>query len=186
MKSYLKQRISSDKYLDSFKEILRRNSMHFLSMEVSSDEKDTQEATDMIVKIEGGDVALRVREPSCKYRDLTIRTRSRSGGKTEAHKIYDGFGDWYLYGWGDGHKTVLEYILVDLNRVRKFKLLNANRPQISNGDGTKFFSIPIGELEMAGCIVSKLLKESTQHVVDDYIMERIQKNDHYQQQSIDG
>lgn len=171
--SYVQQRAISDKYLDSFKDILIQNSMNFLSMEISSEEKDTQEATDMVVKIEGGDVALRVREPSCKYRDLTIRVRSKNGGKTEAHKIHGGFGNWYLYGWGDGNKTVLEYILVDLNKLRKFKLLNRSRSQIPNDDGTKFFSIPIGELQMSSCIVSNKLKQSTQDVVDKYIMNHL-------------
>lgn len=171
--SYEVQRKLSDKYLDSFKDILKRNSMNFLSMEISSEEKDTQEATDMVVKIDGGDVALRVREPSCIYRDLTIRTRSKNGGKTEIHKLHEGFGDWYLYGWGDGRETVKEYILVDLNRVRKFELFRVPRRENYNHDGTKFISIPIGELQMCGCLVSSHLSSDTQDLVDKYISNKI-------------
>ena len=98
--SYPVQREQSDMYLEAFKDILRRNSMNFLSLEVSNEYKDTQEATDMLIKIEGGDVALRVRNPSCKFRDFTIRSRSKYGGKTEIDKLKEGFGDWYLYVWG--------------------------------------------------------------------------------------
>lgn len=174
--SYEVQRKASDKYLDSFKSILRRNSMHFLSLEVSDDIKDTQEATDMVIKIEGGDVALRVREPDCKFRDLTIRTRSKHGGKTEIHKLSEGFGDWYLYGWGDGKETVKEYILVDLNKLRKFKLFHKQRQERNNYDGTKFIGIPIGELQMYGCLVAKEVNEETQNKIDKYIENHISVN----------
>lgn len=173
---YQEQRIQSDRYLDSFKDILERNSMHFLSMEVSDEYKDTQESTDMIIKIEGGDVALRVREPSCAFRDLTIRSRSKWGNTTEIDKLKQGFGDWYLYGWGDGISNVNEYILVDLHKVRQFNLLDVKRNEIPNGDGTKFISIPIGELQMAGCIVSKKLSKNTQtKFVDTYIMKNLRR-----------
>jgi hypothetical protein len=177
---YQRQRTISDKYLNSFKDILIRNSMHFLSLEVSDFEKDTQEATDMVIKVVGGDVALRVREPSCKYRDFTIRTRSRYGKETEIDKLRNGFGDWYLYGWGDGHETVLEYILVDLDKVRKFKLLDmpivAQWGRNRNYDGTEFISIPIGALQMYGCIVTKQLSSQTQQEVDNYISSKLAAN----------
>ncbi len=170
---YREKRWRSDQYLDSFKDILERNSMHFLSMEISDEHKDTQEATDMVIKIEGGDVALRVREPSCSYRDLTIRSRSRWGHKTEIHKLKEGFGDWYLYGWGDGISTVKEYVLVDLHRIRNFKLFDRSWPEKSNGDGTQFISMPLGALEMCGCIISKQLKSDTQSLIDDYIKKKL-------------
>lgn len=172
---YEEQRIKSDNYLESFKDILERNSMHFLSLEVSDYEKDTQEATDMLIKIEGGDVALRVREPSCLYRDLTIRSRSRWGYKTELDKLKEGFGDWYLYGWGNGYGIVKEYILIDLHKLREFNLLNITRREISNGDGTKFISIPIGELQMYGCIVTMNISPKTQIQVNNYIKQKLLK-----------
>lgn len=167
--SYAEQRVMSDLYLDSFKDILKRNSMHFLRFDVSTEEEDTQQATDMVIKVEGGDVALRVREPSCVYRDLTIRTKSRYGGKTEIHKLREGFGTWYLYGWGDGVGAVKEYILVDLNMVRDFELLDKPRSERSNYDGTKFMSIPISELQMHGCIIAKQLSSDTELKVKNEI-----------------
>ena len=172
--SYAVQRKASDVYLDSFKEILKKHSMHFLSLEVSDEEKDTQEATDMIIKIEGGDVALRVRDASKPYRDLTIRSRSSNGGRTEIDKIREGFGDWYLYGWGNGG-YVKEYILVDLDKVREFNLLDS-RKEIQNYDGrTKFINIEIGELQMCGCLVAQNLSETTQAKVNNYIKNKLRK-----------
>lgn len=173
--SYQAQRKASDVYLESFKEILKRNSMHFLSLEVSNSEKDTQEATDMIIKIEGGDVALRVRNSNLKYRDFTIRSRSKYGGKTELDKLKEGFGDWYLYGWGAGG-NVNEYVLIDLDKVRSFKLLDIDRNNISNGDGTTFINIEIGELQMIGCIVAKQLSDKTQADVDRFIRNKLSLN----------
>lgn len=160
-------------YLDSFKEILKRNSMHFLSLEVSDDEKDTQEATDMIIKIEGGDVALRVRDANKHFRDFTIRSRSKNGGKTEIDKIKEGFGDWYLYGWGN-NGYVKEYILVDLGKVRDFNLLKG-RKEIPNYDGTRFINIQIGELQMCGCLVAKSVSEKTQQKIDKYIENKLKE-----------
>lgn len=165
---YSLQRKISDAYLPAFKEILKMNSMNFLTLKVSSYAKDTQEATDMVVEIEGGDVALRVRDANIAFRDLTIRSRSKNGGKTELAKLKEGFGDWYLYGWGS-QRRIDEYILVDLERVRKFGILDVERKHIPNGDGTTFVSIPIGELEMCGCIINKSLSDNTQKMVDDYI-----------------
>jgi len=155
---YQEQRLQSDKYLESFKKILKENSMHFLSMEISNNEKDMQEATDMIIKITGGDIALRVREPNCKFRDFTVRSQTRYGNKTEIDKLKEGFGDWYLYGWGDGNSKVNEHILVDIHKLRETKLLEKNRRHIPNGDGTKFISITIDELEQSKCIISKNIK----------------------------
>lgn len=171
--SYAVQREQSDMYLEAFKDILRRNSMNFLSLEVSDEYKDTQEATDMLIKIEGGDVALRVRNPSCKFRDFTIRSRSKYGGKTEIDKLKEGFGDWYLYGWGDGNGNILEWILIDLNKLRQFRLLDKERQENWNHDGTKFIGIPIGELQMTGCLISKQLKENTQLEVDRFIFKKM-------------
>lgn len=127
----------------------------------------------MLIKIKGGDVALRVRNPSCTYRDWTIRSRAKYGNKTEIDKLKEGFADWYLYGWGDGKGNILEYILVDLHRVRQFKLLDKPRSHTPNGDGTYFIAIPIGELIMHDCIVSKQLKENTQNKIDRYIKRKL-------------
>lgn len=173
--SYEVQRRLSDKYLPAFKEILKQNSMHFLSLEVSDDEKDMTEATDMVIKIEGGDVALRVRNSAIKFRDLTIRSQTRSGNKTELQKLKEGFGDWYLYGWGS-NSNIDEYILVDLDRVRKFKLLEKERRQIANGDGTYFVNIGLGELDTCGCIVAKNISERTQNDIDRYMYKLMQSN----------
>lgn len=170
--TYQKQRKASDRYLNSFKEILEDNSKSFLSIEVSDEDKDTQEATDMVVNVIGGDVALRVRNANLKYRDITIRSRSKHGGKTEIDKIKEGFADWYLYGWGRGG-TVEEYVLFDLERVRNVGMLEARRNQIMNRDGTGFINIEIGELQMAGCIVNKEVSETTQLKIDSYIKNRM-------------
>lgn len=173
MWNYEEQRNKSDLYLESFKDILERNSLHFLNFEVSDEYKDTQEATDMVIKVKGGDVALRVREPNVHFRDLTIRSRSRYGGKTEIDKLREGFGKWYLYGWGDGVGNVNEYILVDLDKVRSFKILDRQRKEIPNYDGTKFINISISELIMTGCLIASKLNGHTEKMVDEEIRSKL-------------
>ncbi len=116
----------------------------------------------MIVQVSGGSVALRAREPSCQFRDFTIRTRSRYGYETEIDKLRKGFCDWYLYGWGDGIDTILEYILVDLDKVRNLELLEMQIWKIGrNTDGTEFIIIPVGILLDCECIVAYELTEQT-------------------------
>lgn len=164
---YLPQRQQSDLYLPAFKRILLKNAMHFIDIEVSSEELDMTESTDMIVNIKGGQVALRVREPNILYRDLTIRSRSYYNQRTEIDKLKGGYCDFYLYGWGDGEGNIIEYIFIDLERVRTFKLFDLNlygyqRNQRMNKDGrTGFIFIELWELQMIDAYIDKNLTTET-------------------------
>jgi len=141
----------ADSYLSEVEQILRENINLLVSIKVAPMEDDTQRATDMIIDIEGeGQVAVRLRR--LKFRDFTIR--SKAGGRTEIDKIRDGFARWYVYGWIENN-MIDEWILVDLDQVRKENLLD-NRRTINNKDGiTGFISISIKELREKNCILSE-------------------------------
>ena len=151
----------SDGYLGEIAKILRRNAHRILSIKVAGCNKDLKHATDMVIAVEGGDVAVRVRraEYRKKWRDLTIRSWRAGGIKTELHKIKEGAGDWYLYAWSDGDKRLSDWMLVDLNKVRESGLLN--RPERANKDGrTRFIAISDKELRRCGCMVSEATDET--------------------------
>lgn len=142
----------ADKYLPDVKRILMANAGHMLDICIAPLDADMNRATDMVVSVKGGDVAVRVRRPRYNYRDLTIR--ARAGGKTEIDKIREGFARWYLYGWTNGDGRLAEWMLVDLDKVREHELLNGRRV-IGNRDGrTGFIAIPAEELLAKGCIVA--------------------------------
>lgn len=159
--SYAVDRVWSDERLAQVTEILRDNAMHIVKIEIAPETRDTKEATDLIIEVTGGSVAVRVRRSDTRFRDLTIRSRRPSGIPTELHKIRQGFGDWYLYGWTDnGH--ISEWILVDLNQVRNTGLLEKVRRGIPNFDGSScFIAISISELFANSCLTSFRLHPTT-------------------------
>lgn len=132
--------------------ILKDNARYFINVSVANQELDTKQATDFVIKLEGGDIAVRIRRDDCKYRDLTIRSINH-GYKTEIDKIREGFGKYYLYCWTDSTGEVSEWILVDLDKVRNLNLMD-NRRDIPNGDGTYFIAISKKELNNNDCLLA--------------------------------
>lgn len=161
---YKRQRKQSDKYLKSFQEIILKASPKLVNVRVSDEYKDTKESTDMIIEVLKSDIALRVREPQYDYRDLTIRTKALNGGKTEIDKLREGFADIYIYGWGDGKGKVLEYVMIDIDKLRQNDLLDDSKPT-RNPDGTEFIAIDLHLLFYHKCIIDFELSEKTQESV---------------------
>jgi len=133
-------------------DIIKQNADVFLEFRKANYEQDTKQATDMVIDIQGTTVAVRVRRPNCKFRDLTLRAKTGYNGKTEIDKIREGFGDWYLYAWEDSPGVINEWMLIDLDKLRKSELLKLERFQ-SNGDGTGFYWYKQSELNQCGCLL---------------------------------
>mgnify|MGYP000417957347 CR=1 FL=1 len=153
--SYTGNRLWSDSFTDQVVEILRANAMHMLTIRVATPEEDMHRSTDLVITVEGGDVAVRIRRASylSRYRELTLRSYNVNGAKVELQKIIEGFGRWYLYAWADGDK-ITDWMLVDLNKVRESNLLD--RPYIINKDGeTGFIAITDYELRKADCMIAE-------------------------------
>ncbi len=150
---YHKDRTWSDRYLPQVKEILQENLNKIVQVKIAGDKEDTTNATDMVIQLESGDVAVRIRRPDCKFRDLTLRSSRESGTETELSKIKKGLPRWYLYGWTNDKQEIYEWILVDLNKVREKELWEEKRER-PNHDGTWFIAIPTKELYKEKCLVS--------------------------------
>ncbi len=142
-------------FIEDVKTILKSQAMHIIDIQVATPEEDMKQATDLKIKITAGDVAVRIRR-NIPWRELTIRAKS-GNSKTEIHKLREGYGDWYLYLWTEENK-IKEWILVDINKMRKEGLLQEQRPIQMNKDGyTGFVKYTIDELEHSDCIVAKHL-----------------------------
>lgn len=141
--------------------ILRQLISHLaeLSINLASDEKDRTCATDFELNISGGTIAVRLRRPKCTFRDWTVRAHRDNGTKTELAKLKEGHAFRYFYGWTDDNRSIAEWILIDLDKVRASGLLDKERPFKPNGDGTHFISITIRELHDAGCLIAYRLKD---------------------------
>ncbi len=144
----------SDVWLPQVADILRSNAMHLVSVTRASDTDDMNHATDMVVQIEGGQVAVRLRRPYYHFRDLTIRS-VRKGHETELAKIQRGFARWYLYGWTND-SCINEWMLVDLDKLRVSGLLDGRETRMNKDGETGFIAIPFEELR--GCVVSYRLE----------------------------
>lgn len=133
--------------------ILQANAGLFVSFAPASVHDDVTHATDMQLSVtvaDGRDIAVRVRQSSCTYRDLTIRSYS-NGHKTELHKIKEGCARWYFYGWETGG-TIDSYMIIDLDRLRASGLLDSRVQRFNKDQRTAFITISAQELADMQCI----------------------------------
>lgn len=143
----------SDRYLDFAQGVLRQHIGAIAFVRVSSEEEDCKKASDFVVECEAGDVAVRFRRPYRDFRDWTVRSRRRSGAATELAKLRAGFARWYLYCWIDAGGVVIDYVIIDLDRVRLLGLLDQPMREYSNrDDATWFVALRVSELRAAGCL----------------------------------
>ncbi|MHB8842160.1 MAG: hypothetical protein ACYC56_10340 [Candidatus Aquicultor sp.] len=152
---YYTDRSFSDKYIaQAFGILSLLPAGLFVDFEEASFESDIKEATDVIAVANGRyRIPMRFRRPHKTYRDLTIRSSRPTGIKTELQKIKEGFGDYYFYGWTEGD-TIIEWMLVDLDKLRASGLLEKSRREIPSPDRTYFIAIDRNELEEHGCIIA--------------------------------
>jgi hypothetical protein len=134
----------------------------FFDIETAPAKKDMENATDLILSLSSGDIAVRVRkrhywdlqnEKGWKH-DWSVRAESR-GHKTEIHKLREGFGRWYFMGYSDDDNgKLIGWWLIDLDKVRSLDILEEDWPIYPNMDGTSGMYIPISELTRLDCIAA--------------------------------
>lgn len=136
----------------------------FLDFTKADIKRDYEEATDLILEIAGGTMAVRIRRN--KYLEIgmrngfdwSIRYRCRTH-KTEIHKLREGFGDWYFYGYSADDKGKLgAWWLLDLECIREQGILSdssidAEWPIYDNKDGTAGLYIPMSALQKNHCVI---------------------------------
>lgn len=148
-----------ERYYQIVRRILKDNAMHIIKIDVADDDADMKQATDFVVSVRGGTVAVRIRRNIANYyKDLTIRSTRPSGHETELQKIKNGFGDYYLYLWTE-NQTVADWWLVDINGMRKARMFDVPRKEIWNRDGSSaFIAFTLEELKKIGALISAMKK----------------------------
>jgi hypothetical protein len=146
----------ADHYLPEIRKTILKFVDKILSIEPSTEEEDQQYNADYVLTVSSGKIACRIRRPSCKYRDFTIRAWRKLGTKTELQKIKEGFGKWYLYAWAKNNYVFDDWMLIDLDKFRASGLLNTSRDLTQNPDGTTgFIHFNLSELYLGNCIVQR-------------------------------
>ena len=144
----------------------------FMGFDTASAKQDMQQATDLVMHLNGGTFAVRVRrrKPWDKAKqfsqlpDVSVRYYCR-GYATEIDKLRKGFGDWYFFGWSlDNSETLIGWVVLDINKMREqdvFRRQNYRTkdnekgrwPVHPNGDGTYGAYIPLQALHDYGCVL---------------------------------
>lgn len=138
-------------------ELCQLPASYFLDFATADPKRDMEEATDLVLEINGGTMAVRIRRKQFyRFFDWTIRYKIGNNNiKTEIHKLREGFADWYFYGYSADDKSELAFwCLIDLYRVREEKILDKKRRiQPNVGGRTSFIGVPIHELNKAGTLI---------------------------------
>ena len=133
----------------------------FMDFQTATPKQDMEQATDLVMDISGGTLAVRVRsrkfwDSAMKFGglpDWAVRCYCR-GCRTEIHKLRDGFADWYFFGWsGDNMGSLVAWVVLDLNVIREQHILDQDWQSHKNGDGTAGMYIPLQVLKDRGCII---------------------------------
>lgn len=127
----------------------------------SSHEEDTRFSFDLRVGV-WLPVSVRLRKNQfLRYRDFSIRSRTRFSGKQvagevvtcELDKLKSGMGNCYFYGWLNPAQTrIVDYILVDMNAFRPWLDTGYDeRPNRGDGTWARYYSIK--RIRDAGALV---------------------------------
>ena len=139
----------------------------FFGIETATFEQDTTQATDLILKLSGGNVAVRVRNFNYVYRhwqtidkeplafDWSVRFQTRTNHRTEIDKLRDGFGRWYFMAVSNEDETDLwDWGIIDLDKCREIDLFDNFYWQInSNGDGSAGGYMAMRTVQELNCLI---------------------------------
>jgi hypothetical protein len=138
---------------------------HFLDVNIAPIERDKNEATDLVLKLTGGDIAVRIRQFKYSYKydksplafDWSIRFRSKYGNKTEIDKLREGYAKWYFFGIvNEGETSLFDYCIIDMDKVRSINLLDESNWQLNpNKDGTIGGYMKMRKVDTLDCIIAR-------------------------------
>jgi hypothetical protein len=136
----------------------------FFDIATANAQRDMEEATDLILSVSSGDIAVRVRRHKficgvyADKPDWSIRIKNK-GCKTEIDKLKEGFARWYFLGFSLDDRSILaDWYLLDMDRIRRNNLMTRDYPVHDNYDGTVGKYIPVRVLSFNLCVVSEMKK----------------------------
>ena len=157
-------------YLEDIRNIITENYTYFqikrMTLALSTYQEDTEEGFDVV--LDGRvRIAVRIRKKYYfdRFRDFTIRSRSRTGALTELGKLIAGYGELYIYAWEDIHRSKIEnWMIIDIDNFRDMLMFpdkGKDIPNIGkdgNPDGTRFNGYSIEMLNRYNAILAKNFK----------------------------
>lgn len=128
------------KYLTQVKRILINKSYIFTKFREATPTEDMNYGFDAVLSFPDVKIPVRIRKfQYLKFMDLTIRSKSRYGLKTEIDKLKEGFGDFYFYAWSNEENTkIMTYMVLNLEAFRNTVINSPTWANKSNNDGTFF------------------------------------------------
>jgi hypothetical protein len=153
MSSYVDNRNWSDKFMPHIKQLI---GPHLL--DEAPIEEDRNHNTDLtVLRMQTTRIACRVRTSwyAKSYRfDITLRSRTATGDRSELHKVAQGWGDLMFYGFAadDSGNQIGCWVLGDLNALRgwmhQHTVRHGRLPGTTNTnyDGTMFQAFDYREI----------------------------------------
>ena len=94
-------------------------------------------------------ISVRIRKNNyIQYNDLTIRSKSKNGYKTEIDKIKEGNSQIYFYAYMSNDENSLEKIYIcDVDSIRNLYKKNKYNQERFNNDGTAFIAFKFKDIE---------------------------------------
>ena len=112
----------------------------------STTKEDTELSFD--AKIDDIQISIRIRKYKyLKYKDLTIRSKIKSGYKTEIDKINEGLAQIYFYSYMDEQqKELVKVRIVNVKSIRQLTKLNIFGHR-KNKDSTEFYTYKFKDIK---------------------------------------
>jgi len=122
----------------------------FVNFKPSTDLEDTTLSFDMVYNL-SFTVSVRIRKHEyIKFKDLTIRSRSKYGQRCEIDKIKEGMSQVYFYAYMNKEETELIKIRI-ANVDAKRRLIDSGYYQKKkNTDGTEFYTFSFYDIYNEG------------------------------------
>ena len=119
----------------------------FALLSISTKDEDVKQSFDMIFRECNKKLSVRIRTNQfIKFNDITIRTKSKNGGRTELDKILEGKSDIYFYAYQNKNEDkIVQYHIVDINIIRAFTK-QKKYTELKNYDGTEFYAYKFNDI----------------------------------------
>lgn len=127
----------------------------FFNIRESSGDEDTKLSFDLVFDL-GFTVSVRIRKYCyIKYNDLTIRSKTKNGGRTEIDKIMEGKAQVYFYAYMNKEETEFSKVrILDVDSIRTLTT-KGDYSSNKNDDGTEFYTYLFSDIAAIGGAIYK-------------------------------
>jgi hypothetical protein len=119
----------------------------FTTCRISTSKEDSSMSFDLVFGLELT-ISIRIRKNRyLKFKDLTIRSRSKNDYDTEIDKISYGYSQIYFYAYMNEAETeLIDITIVDVNCIRALYEDKKYKGPYRNGDGTELIGFNFADI----------------------------------------